>query len=375
MPTLREVTEIASALALQAPGTDAPLDVLGDWGREVVRFLTWLDTEERKVLFTLTAVSQLHTTFQEQVDARLHHPWRSWGRRWLPLTAEAWEAKMQALMGSPVIGDPLASTQLSSLAVVALPEPSNKVKYGDHAGAGDWKTEEKPARRTRTSWAKRPREEAPQGDTRPSDVQTPSSFVDRPSNRPRLPPSVKKPLRRMPPSKPRSFNELMQDNNLRDPHAVVLECKRCIKKSSATRPCLTVLRLCSRTDEYELSHSCMRCIVDHQKCEWPAGAISKNTEHRADVSVKYFSFTEDQSTAPKSPGPTSTQSGASAPHDVVIDSPQKNTVKAASSTRPAPGPSSATTVAEQVKHTSDIVQLPTPKRSDSPISTWIMELM
>lgn len=86
------------------------------------------------MLFTLTAVSQLHTTFQEQVDARLHYPWRSWGRQWLPLTAEAWEAKMQALMGSPVIGDPLASTQLSSQ-------------------------------------AKRPREEALQGDIS-SDVQT-----------------------------------------------------------------------------------------------------------------------------------------------------------------------------------------------------------
>lgn len=333
MPTLSEITEMASALVLQAPGTDAPLDVLGDWGREVARFLTWLDTEERKVLFTLTAVSQLHTTFQEQVDARLHYPWRSWGRQWLPLTAEAWEAKMQALMGSSVIGDTLAST----------------------------------------SQAKRPREEALQGDIS-SDVQTPSSFADRPSNRPRLPPSVKKPFRRMPPSKPRSFNELMHGNNLRDPRVVVLECKRCKKKQpSATRLCLTVLRLCSQTDEYELSNSCMRCIVDHQKCEWPAGAVSKNTEHRVHVSAKYFSPTEDQSTAPKPLGPTLTQSGACAPH-VVINLPHKNTVKVTSSTQPAPGPSSATT-AEQVKHTSDIIQLPTPKRSISPISTWIMELM
>lgn len=39
MPTLSEITEMASALVLQAPGTDAPLDVLGDWGREVARFL------------------------------------------------------------------------------------------------------------------------------------------------------------------------------------------------------------------------------------------------------------------------------------------------------------------------------------------------
>ncbi|KAG1858609.1 hypothetical protein C8R48DRAFT_262597 [Suillus tomentosus] len=219
MPTLSDITEMASALVLQAPGTDAPLDVLGDWGREVARFLTWLDTEERKVLFTLTAVSQLHTTFQEQVDARLHYPWRSWGRQWLPLTAEAWEAKMQALMGSPVIGNPLASTQLSSLAIIALPDPSNEGKGGGRAGAGDWITDEKSTRHTRTSQAKRPREEALQGDIS-SDVQTPSSFADRPSNRPRLPPSVKKPLRRMPPFKPRSFNELMQNNNLRDPRVV-----------------------------------------------------------------------------------------------------------------------------------------------------------
>lgn len=373
MPTLSEITEMASALVLQAPGTDAPLDVLGDWGREVVRFLTWLDTEERKVLFTLTAVSQLYTTFQEQVDARLHYPWRSWGRQWLPLTAEAWEAKMQALMGSPVIRDPLASTQLSSLAIIALPDPSNEGKGGNRAGAGDEITDEKSTHHTRTSQAKRPREEALQGDIS-SDVQTPSSFADRPSNRPRLPPSVKKPLRRMPPSKPRSFNELMQDNNLRDPRVVVLECKRCEKKQpSATRLCLTVLRLCSQTDEYELSNSCMRCIVDHQKCEWPAGAISKNIGHRVHVSAKYFSPTEDQSAAPTSLGPTLTQSGACASH-VVINLPHKNTVKVTSSAQPAPGPSSATT-AEQVKHTSDIIQLPTPKRSISPISTWIMELM
>ncbi|KAG1889119.1 uncharacterized protein F5891DRAFT_987432 [Suillus fuscotomentosus] len=373
MPTLSEITEMASALVLQAPGTDAPLDVLGDWGREVARFLTWLDAEERKVLFTLTAVSQLHTTFQEQVDARLHYPWRSWGRQWLPLTAEAWEAKMQALMGNPVIRDPLASTQLSSLAIIALLDPSNEGKGGNRAGAGDEITDEKSTHHTRTSQAKCPREEALQGDIS-SDVQTPSSFADRPSNRPRLPPSVKKPLRRMPPSKPRSFNELMQDSNLRDPRVVVLECKRCEKKKpSATKLCLTVLRLCSQTDEYELSNSCMRCIVDHQKCEWPAGAISKNIGHRVHVSAKYFSPTEDQSAAPKSLGPTLTQSGACASH-VVINLPHKNTVKVTSSAQPAPGPSSATT-AEQVKHTSDIIQLPTPKRSISPISTWIMELM
>ncbi|KAG1780674.1 hypothetical protein EV702DRAFT_733196 [Suillus placidus] len=42
------------------------------------------------------------------------------------------------------------------------------------------------------------------------------------------------------------------------------------------RPCLTVLRLCRRTDKYELSDRCMCCIINHQKCEWPAGAISKN---------------------------------------------------------------------------------------------------
>ncbi|KAG2049042.1 hypothetical protein BDR06DRAFT_735684 [Suillus hirtellus] len=277
---------------------------------------------------------------------------------------------MQALMGSPVIGNRLA--QLSSPAIIALPDPSNEGKGGDRAGAGDGITNEKSTHHTRTSQAKRPREEALQGDIS-SDVQTPS-FADRPSNRRRLLPSVKKPLRRMPPSQPRSFNELMQNNNLRDPRVVVLECKRCKKKQpSATRLCLTVLRLCSQTDEYELSNSCMRCIVDHQKCEWPAGAISKNTEHRVYVSAKYFSPTEDQSAAPKSLGLTLTQSGASAPY-VVINSPHKNTVKATSSTRPTPSPSSATT-AEQVKHTFDIIQLPTPKRSISPISTWIMELM
>jgi len=34
-----KVAELASAFTLQAPGADAPLDVLGDWGHEVVRFL------------------------------------------------------------------------------------------------------------------------------------------------------------------------------------------------------------------------------------------------------------------------------------------------------------------------------------------------
>lgn len=142
MPTFNsEVAEMARELALQAPGMDAPLDELGDWGREVVRFLTWLNTEERKVLFTLTAVSELQTTPQDQVDARRHHPWRSWGRRWLPLTNKAWdakvdtwEAKMQDLMTSPVIEDPL-TTQFSSPAVVPLLEPSDKGKGSGRAAA------------------------------------------------------------------------------------------------------------------------------------------------------------------------------------------------------------------------------------------------
>lgn len=56
----------------------------------------------------------------------------------------------------------------------------------------------------------------------------------------------------------------------------MLECRRCTEKSSATRPCLTVRRLCCKTNKYELSGRCMRCIIERQKCEWPAGAISKN---------------------------------------------------------------------------------------------------
>lgn len=57
----------------------------------------------------------------------------------------------------------------------------------------------------------------------------------------------------------------------------MLECRRCTERSSATRPCLTVRRLCWQTNKYELSDRCMRCIIEHKKCEWPAGAISKNT--------------------------------------------------------------------------------------------------
>lgn len=34
-----KVAELASAFTLQAPGADAPLDMLGDWGHKVVRFL------------------------------------------------------------------------------------------------------------------------------------------------------------------------------------------------------------------------------------------------------------------------------------------------------------------------------------------------
>ncbi|KAG2138627.1 uncharacterized protein EDB93DRAFT_719614 [Suillus bovinus] len=405
-----EVAELASALALQAPGTDAPLDVLGDWGREVVRFLTWLDTEERKELFTLTAVSELQTTFRDQVDTRRYHPFRSWGRRWLPLTAQAWEAKMQALMATPVIKDSFASTQSSSLAVVTLSESSNKGKGDGRAGAGDRETdEESPARGAHPSQAKRCREETLQGDRGPSDVQTSYSLADHPSNRRRLPPSVKKPapaLPRMPPPKRRTVNELMQEKKLRDPRAVVLECQRCTERPSAMRPCLTVLRLSWQTDEYELSDRCMRCIIEHQKCEWTADAISKNAEHRLHVSTKLFSLTVDQPAASKPLGPTLTQSIAPVPHvstklfslaedqpaaskplvptstqsiapvsHVAINSSHKNTVKATSSNRPVPGPSSAIAT-KQAKHTSRIMpQLPTPKRSTSPISIEIMELL
>lgn len=374
-----KVAELASALTLQAPGADAPLDVLGDWGHEVVRFLTWLDTEERRMLFTLTAVSELQTTFQDQVDVRRHYPWRSWGRRWLPLTAEAWEEKKQALMASPVIEDPLASTQSSSPAVVTLPESSNKGKGSGRARAGGVELDDNPlAYPARTSQTKHPRDEALQVGERSSDVQTPSSLVDRPSNRPRLPPSIKKPaytLPRMPPPtrrSVRSVNQLMQDHNLRGPREVVLECRRCTERSSATRPCLTVRRLCWQTNKYELSDRCMRCIIEHKKCEWPAGAISKNTEHRMGVSTKRF--VEERSVAPEPQGPMSTQSSASGAH-VVINSSHKNTVKATSSTRPTPGPSSATTT-KQPKHTSRVDrQLLTPKRSTSPNLTHIIELL
>lgn len=167
----------------------------------------------------------------------------------------------------------------------------------------------------------------------------------------------------------------MQENHLRDPREVVLECQRC--RPLATRPCLTVLRLCRWTDEYELSDRCMCCIINHQKCEWPAGAISKNAEHRIHVSTERFSDTEDQSVAPKPLGPTLAQSSASGVQ-VVINSPHRNTVKATSSTRPAPSPSSATAT-RQTKHTSrTLSQLPTRNaslHSASPISTKIMELL
>ncbi|KAG2038134.1 hypothetical protein BDR03DRAFT_1091373 [Suillus americanus] len=131
------------------------------------------------------------------------------------------------------------------------------------------------------------------------------------------------------------------------------------------QPCPTVLRLIRRTDEYELSDRCMRCIMDHRKCEWPAGAIFKNagmfllfpwrlvdfdafTKHRMHVSTTHVSNTEDQSVAAKLLGLTLTQSSASIPH-VVINSPYENTVKATSSIRPAPSPSSATAT-KQAKH-------------------------
>ncbi|KAG1768470.1 hypothetical protein EDD22DRAFT_1001178 [Suillus occidentalis] len=374
-----KVAELASAFTLQAPGADAPLDVLGDWGHEVVRFLTWLDTEERRALFTLTAVSELQTTFQDQVDVRRHYPWRSWGRRWLPLTAEAWETKKQALMASPVIEDPLASIQLPSPAVVTLPESSNKGKGSGRARAGDVELDDNPhAYPARKSQTKRPRDEALQVDERSSDVQTPSSLVDRPSDRPRFPPSKKKPahtLSRMPPPRRRSVrsvNQLIQDHKLRGPREVVLECRRCTERSLATRPCLTVRRLCRQTNKYELSNSCMRCIIEHQKCEWPAGALSKNAEHRMRVSTTRF--IEDQSVAAEPQGPTSTQSSASGVH-VVIDSSHKNTVKATSSARPTPGPSSATAT-KQPRHTSRVnPQLFTPKRSTSPNLMHIIELL
>ncbi|KAG1780673.1 hypothetical protein EV702DRAFT_733237 [Suillus placidus] len=233
-----EVAEMASALALQAPGTDAPLCVLEDWGREVVLFLTWLDTEERKALFTLTAVANLQTIFQDQADAHLHQPWLSWARQWLPLTTKASKANLRAFMANSVIENHLASTQQSLLTVATLPEPSNNGKGSGLAaapaaddlqqdstdsavaGARDGKTDKKPpVRRARPSQAKRPREESLQVDARPPNVQTPSSLADRPSNRPRLPTPIKKPAPaplRMPPPK-RSVNELMQENHLRDP--------------------------------------------------------------------------------------------------------------------------------------------------------------
>jgi hypothetical protein len=104
---------------------------------------------------------------------RRHYPWRSWGRRWLPLTAEAWEAKKQALMASPVIEDPRASIQLPSPAVVTLPESSNKGKGSGRACAGDVELDDNPhAYPARKSQTKRPRDEALQVGERSSDVQT-----------------------------------------------------------------------------------------------------------------------------------------------------------------------------------------------------------
>ncbi|KAG2344356.1 hypothetical protein BDR05DRAFT_180949 [Suillus weaverae] len=200
-----EVTEMASALALQAPGTDAPLCVLEDWGREVVLFLTWLDTEARKALFTLTAVANLQTIFQDQADAHLHQPWLSWARQWLPLATEASKANLRAFMANSVIDHPFASTQQFPFAVATLPEPSNNGKDSAVAGVRDGKTDKKsPVHRARPSQAKRPREEPLQVDTRPPNVQTPSSLADRSSNRPRLPVPIKKPApapSRMPPPK------------------------------------------------------------------------------------------------------------------------------------------------------------------------------
>lgn len=279
-------------------------------------------------------------------------------------------------MASPVIEDPLTSIHLSSPSVVTLPESSNKGEGSDRAGAGNVELDDNtPACPARSSQTKRPRDEALQVDERSSDDQTPSSLVDRPSNRPRLPPSIKKPahtLPRMHLLRRRSVNQLLQEHNLRGPREVVLECRRCTERSSATRPCLTVRRLCWQTNKYELSDRCMRCVIEHQKCEWPAGAISKNAEHRMHVSTKRF--IEDRSVAPEPQGPTLIQSSASGAH-VVINSSHKNTVKATSSTRPTPGPSSATAT-KQPKHTSRVdPQLPTPKRSTSPNSTHIIDLL
>ncbi|KAG2146814.1 hypothetical protein DEU56DRAFT_786596 [Suillus clintonianus] len=382
----RRVVEIASMLSLQAPGANAHFDMLEEWGRDVALFFTWLHTKEHKEPFTLTAVSNLRTTFQDQVDTHRHLSWLSWGRLWLPLTVEASRAALRALIVELDIEDPLASHQQSPPAVATVPELSNNSKGKDRATppAADHspdpapptdenddpqdstdsassddggRNKEIPAR-TSTPRAKRPREPSPQVDARPSNDQTHSSPASRSSKRPRL--SGFRTLRLS--HKGRSSGELMHHYDLRDPCEVAHKCKRCTAKPSA-KPCVTILRQNTQTSQYVLSERCLRCLLEKRRCEWPAGAVVKNTERRVRVKSGHSLLTEDLSVAPKGLESVLGQSSASA-HQVVSNLAHRNTVKATSSTGPAPGPSSATAT-KRAKHTShSLPQLPTLKAED-----------
>ncbi|KAG1727999.1 hypothetical protein EDB19DRAFT_172586 [Suillus lakei] len=207
----------------------------------VALFFTRLHTEEHRASFMLAAVSNLCTTFQDQVDTRRHLPWLSWGRLWLPLTVEASRASLRTFMAGLDIEDPLASSQQSPPVVATVPEPSNNregrgrgaspaVDHSskldpsppdgdddlqdstDSAGSDDGKiNEETPARPTSASRAKRPRELSPQVDTRPSNDQMHSLPTNRSSKRSRLSSF------RTFSHKGRSSDELMQHYDLRDP--------------------------------------------------------------------------------------------------------------------------------------------------------------
>lgn len=123
-----------------------------------------------------------------------------------------------------------------------------------------------------------------------------SLLVDRPVKRPRLSskrsrfsssqmnlaPSSLRTLSH----KGRSDQELMQQCNIQDPREVARKCKICTKKRSA-RPCLTILRQNQHTGKYKLSERFWSCVIERQKCEWPAGAVIKNAERRERVESRH----------------------------------------------------------------------------------------
>ncbi|KAG2029688.1 hypothetical protein BDR03DRAFT_1018072 [Suillus americanus] len=339
------VAEMASMLALQAPVADAHLDVLEELGHDVALFRESLCSSELFIAdcgslprlgsipkntrhHSLTAVSNLR-------------------RLWLPLTVEASSTALRALIVGLDIEDPLASSQQFPPTVATVPEPSNTNKGNDRAKspAADHSSNCSPLLPMRMKIFK----------TRQNPlVQMTGNTIQR-----LLLPLPHLWLNALS-HKGRSSDELMQHYDMRDPCEVVRKCKRCTAKPSA-KPCVTILRRNTKTGQFVQSERCLSCILEKTKCEWPAGAIIKNTERR--VHVKSGHSSKDFSVAPKGLQSVLGQSSAPA-HQVVSNLPHRNMVKATSSTRPAPGLSSATAT-KQAKHTPlSLPQLPTLKAED-----------